>query len=216
MYVVSSTGTAPESPSFEFSGGALCLDFINTLPDRPPRNNEKLAGFADLLRWGSEDGIVDTSERRDLERRALRQPGKAGATLRQAVALREELYRLFNALAAGRRCDPREVVALNRALGESLPHLVLTESDGVFRWDWKRPASRLDRLLWPVVRSVADLLASNDAGLVRECASDRCSWMFLDRSRTRRRRWCDMKTCGNRAKARRHYRRSKSKRSTAD
>ena len=209
---MSSTGNASRASPFEFSGGALCLDFVNTLPDRPRCSNEKLFEYRDLLRWGTVAGIVDAAEGRDLVRRAGRQPGKARAALDQAIALREGFYRVFHTVAAGARCDPRELGALNRALADALPHLVLAEIDGRFVWNWKRPASRLDRLLWPVVRSAADLLASHDTGLLRECASDRCSWMFLDRSRTRRRRWCDMKTCGNRAKARRHYQRSKSAR----
>lgn len=67
-------------------------------------------------------------------------------------------------------------------------------------------------MLWPVARSAAELLTSPDAQRVRECALRSCSWLFVDRSRNRRRRWCDMKTCGNRAKARRHYRRKQKSR----
>jgi predicted RNA-binding Zn ribbon-like protein len=78
-----------------------------------------------------------------------------------------------------------------------------------FSWSWHEPQPRFDSLLWPVVRSAAELLTSPEAAHVRECASDRCSWLFVDRSRTKCRRWCDMKVCGNRAKARRHYERKK-------
>jgi predicted RNA-binding Zn ribbon-like protein len=56
-----------------------------------------------------------------------------------------------------------------------------------------------------VARAAADLLVSPERALVRECASGTCSWLFVDRSRTHQRRWCSMKTCGNRAKARRFY-----------
>jgi predicted RNA-binding Zn ribbon-like protein len=63
----------------------------------------------------------------------------------------------------------------------------------------------LDRVLWPAVVSAAELLTSDDLGRVRECASERCAWLFLDRSKNQSRRWCDMTVCGNRSKARRHY-----------
>jgi predicted RNA-binding Zn ribbon-like protein len=64
-------------------------------------------------------------------------------------------------------------------------------------------------MLWPVARSAADLLTSQEQSRVRECAASDCGWLFLDLSRNRSRRWCDMETCGNRTKARRHYARSK-------
>jgi len=63
--------------------------------------------------------------------------------------------------------------------------------------------------LWPVAWSAADLLTSGRVARVRACADRRCGWMFLDASRSRRRRWCSMEACGNRAKARRHYRRQR-------
>jgi len=53
-----------------------------------------------------------------------------------------------------------------------------------------------------------DLLTSDRLSAVRECAADDCAWLFLDESRNRSRRWCDMKVCGNRQKARLHYHRS--------
>jgi predicted RNA-binding Zn ribbon-like protein len=68
---------------------------------------------------------------------------------------------------------------------------------------------QLERPLWPILRSAADLLTSPEVHAVKECGSDRCSWLFVDRSRTHRRRWCDMKSCGNRAKARRHYQKTR-------
>ena len=81
------------------------------------------------------------------------------------------------------------------------------EGGACFSWTWDCNEEALDGVLWPVVRSAAELLTSEEAKLVRECASDTCTWLFVDRSRTHRRKWCDMAVCGNRAKARRHYQR---------
>jgi len=198
-----------KQPVFDFSGGALCLDFANTIGDRPWCRQEKLRGFDDLLRWFVEAGVVDAGRDKRITREAAGRRRVAAAFFRRAVELRERLYRIFARLAAGARPDATELDGLNRVLAAALPHLRV-ETDGTgFAWSWATPEKGFDWLLWPVARSAGELLTSEEVGLVRECASDRCSWLFVDRSRTHRRRWCDMKVCGNRAKARRHYRRKK-------
>ena len=67
-------------------------------------------------------------------------------------------------------------------------------------------------LLAPVLWSAGDLLAGPRLGRVRRCANPQCLWLFLDDSKTGNRRWCSMATCGNRAKAHRHYLRQKATR----
>jgi len=79
-----------------------------------------------------------------------------------------------------------------------------------FVWSWDADTPELDRPLWPIVRSAAELLTSPERELVKRCASDTCLWLFLDRTKNHARRWCDMKVCGNRAKVRRHRRRATS------
>lgn len=195
--------------AFEFSGGALCLDFANTLGDRPRGRQEKLGGVTELLRWAAEAGIVDDDRRDRLARDVVQRPRIAGAFLRRAIELRERLYRIFSTLAAGERPGAADLDELNRDLAAALRHLRVERAGDGFAWSWASPGKGLDWLLWPVARSAGELLTSEDARLVRECASDRCSWLFVDRSRAHRRRWCDMKVCGNRAKARRHYQRKK-------
>jgi predicted RNA-binding Zn ribbon-like protein len=71
------------------------------------------------------------------------------------------------------------------------------------RWSWHDAPERLESVLWPVLRSAAELLASEEAGQIRECPGDDCGWMYVDRSRNGLRRWCQMETCGNREKAKR-------------
>jgi predicted RNA-binding Zn ribbon-like protein len=199
----------PKTREFEFSGGALCLDFANTVDDRPRCAHDLLSDYGDLLEWADQAGILGEDDRTALARRAAGSEDAARRTFHHAIELREAVYRTFSALAAGVGPGPGEIAALNAALNETLPHLRLESRESGYGWGWSGMASSLDSPLWPVVRSAADLLTSNDAALVRECASETCSWVFVDRSRTHRRRWCDMKTCGNRAKARRHYERTK-------
>jgi predicted RNA-binding Zn ribbon-like protein len=97
-----------------------------------------------------------------------------------------------------------ELTVLNEALRGALPNLELEVRGNDCCWRWHDRSSPADRILWPVVRSAADLVTSDQADRIRECAGENCSWLFLDSSRNRSRRWCSMASCGNRAKARRH------------
>ncbi len=197
----------PTAYQFEFSGGAVCLDFANTLGDRPRGRQEHLAAWTDLVAWGEQAGLLSARAARALRAQYAARPGPAGRALARALDLRECLYRVFHAQAAGEAPAAADLDRLNAWLAAAMPHARLERQDGTYRWGWTAGDPSIDRLLWPVVRSAADLVVSDERASVRECASDTCSWLFIDRSRTKRRRWCSMTTCGNRAKARRFYQR---------
>jgi predicted RNA-binding Zn ribbon-like protein len=105
--------------------------------------------------------------------------------------------------------DATDMMTLNIALASALAVLHIVATEHGFAWAWSRGGEGLDRVLWPVILSTVDLLTSNTLRAVRECAAPNCGWLFLDTTRNRSRRWCDMLVCGNRAKARRHYERKK-------
>lgn len=195
---------------FELTGGRLCLDFANTVSDRPSeRPNEHLNSYNAFVSWGRQAGAIDGKEARRLLAEALRHPAEAEATLQRAIKLRETLYRTFFALARRRPPAVDDLEGLNSALPLALARLRLAASADGFAWEWAREETALDRVLWPVLRSAAELLASRDRLAVRACASESCLWLFMDTSKNKSRRWCDMRTCGNRSKARRHYQRKK-------
>lgn len=188
---------------------SLCLDFANTADwhasDHP---QEKLNTYADLVSWANRVGVLTDRQAQYLSREAARRPFDAAAVLEQAVALREAIYRVFSALAAGRSPKADELSVLNVAIPRALARLQIIRTTDGFSWGWTGERSELDRMLWPVAQSAADLLTSEKLNRVGQCADDRgCGWLFLDMSRNRSRRWCDMKDCGNRAKAKRHYHR---------
>jgi predicted RNA-binding Zn ribbon-like protein len=141
--------------------------------------------------------------------RHRRGPTAATRAFRSALALREAVYRIFSAHAAGVDLPDDDLNLLNQAVGDAMCHLCVGGDATGFHWRWSNDRDSLERVVWPVARSAGDLLVSEDRQWVRECASSTCSWLFLDTSRTRRRKWCDMSTCGNREKARRHYRRAR-------
>jgi predicted RNA-binding Zn ribbon-like protein len=202
---VSQEGSAAE---FSLDGTALCLDFVNTLGDRPRCRQEKLRSYDDLLRFAAEAGILKRADLPSRRRRAARQAAAARAALGRAVKLREALYRAFAARAAGRAPTGRDLDLINQALRRALPRQRLATSGDSLAWRWEG-RDDFEYPLWPIARSAADLLVSPDVVRVHECASDVCSWLFIDKSPAGRRRWCDMKVCGNRAKARRFYERKR-------
>ena len=86
----------------------------------------------------------------------------------------------------------------------SRTHARIVSTKEGFKWDWSEELA-LDRMLWFIARSAADLLTSGNLDRVRQCGDEECGWLFIDTTKNRSRRWCDMTDCGNRAKARRHY-----------
>jgi len=189
---------------FELSGGALCLDFVNTVDNRPtPERKELLNRYEDLLAWARQAGAITARQAEVLERKATRRPREAQSVLDGARAVRETLFALFSAAFAGRRLPSTELASLNRAVAAALERLRLSpRPGGRARWTWDEDPA-LERPLWPVLRSATELLTSDDLARVGECAADTCAWLFLDRSKNRSRRWCDMTVCGNRDKVRR-------------
>jgi predicted RNA-binding Zn ribbon-like protein len=197
-----------QTPTFDLSGGALCLDFTNTVGDRERPESERLRGYSDLVAFAREAGLLTEGEAARLEDRAERDPEAAVAAFSLGHGLRETLYRTFSAIAASRPPDAADLERLNAALSEALSHLRLEPRGADFVWAWAAPDGPLETPLWPILRSAGELLTSEERERIRECGGSDCTWLFVDHSRNRSRRWCSMETCGNRAKARRHYRRT--------
>jgi predicted RNA-binding Zn ribbon-like protein len=190
-----------------FVGGALCLDFANTVGGtHKERTPSYLESYADLLSWARAASAVEAVDAAFLAWRAEQEGQAAAQVLAQALEFREALYRLLSAQAAGGFADDGDLTLLNRAHARSLEKMAIEPEGAGFAWRWVGAADDLERPLWPVLHSAAELLTGPDLTLLRECG--RCAWLFLDRSKNRRRRWCKMEACGNRAKSQRHYRRT--------
>lgn len=181
---------------------ALCLDFANTLFWRGvAAPTETLAGPDDLLAWITGAGLPGGAA---AGARWAAEPGAAEAAHRAALAVREAIYRV---LAGPVRAGDLDV--LNRALAAAPARQRLEPAGDGFAWRVEAGDGGLATLLAPVLWSAADLLAGPRRGRVHACANPQCRWLFLDDSKAGSRRWCSMASCGNRAKAHRHYLRSR-------
>ncbi len=195
---------------FDLSAGRLCLDFANTADwhagDAPV---ELVPDYAHLIAWSRLAGLVDDERAERLMLLAECDPDAAVTVHERAIALREAIYHLFSALSHEREPDPADLATINSELAIAFDHLLVEHRGKGFSWGWYADGESLDGFLWSIARSAAEVLTSDDLPRVRECAGDPCGWLFLDTSRNRTRRWCSMASCGNRAKARRHYERAK-------
>ncbi len=194
---------ADEYP-FDLDGGRLCLDFANSLG---LSSSDHLRSLVDLIGFCRQSGILADDTAHHLRTRAARAPAAADALLARAKLLRAALFRIFAAVVRRESPSPTDLDLLNAELAEALANQQLVVDGGRFAWEWRGGLTEPRHLLWPVVRSAADLLLSEDRLGIRECAASDCAWLFLDTSRNRSRQWCSMRTCGNRAKARRHHER---------
>jgi len=168
---------------------------------------EYLSGWRDLVSWGEQAGVLEPRTAAAIRAEARARSRTADRTFTRAVALRETVYRIFHAVAAGKTPASADLELLNDELARALPHARVMRSAEGWAWGWSDGKASLEQVIWPVVRSAADLIVSPARVDVRECASTTCSWLFIDHSRRRSRRWCSMKTCGNRDKVRRFYER---------
>jgi len=200
---------------FELVAGARCLDFVNTVGDRTGQwryVRNYLQRYEDLVSWGLQASVLSSDEATALRDLALRRPDDAAAALTRAVNLRETLHAVFSPVAAGHAIDNYALAAFNIALRPtlSMSRLVSDDRARVCQWEFDAQpqgdadAAALDRVIWAVARSAADLLTSPDLARIRQCALETCGWLFLDLSKNKTRRWCAMMMCGNRSKARRH------------
>jgi predicted RNA-binding Zn ribbon-like protein len=188
----------------------LCLAFANTKYWRgAPTPTEELHGPADLLGWCESAAILDPETLRRLRGQWDRAPAEAAAGFADAVAIREAIFRIFAANAAGDAPAAADLAAFNAALRAAPERSSLRRSDDAYRWEVPDPELGPGLLLAPVLWSAGDLLSGARLAQVRRCANERCLWLFVDESKSGNRRWCSMASCGNRAKAHRHYLRSK-------
>jgi predicted RNA-binding Zn ribbon-like protein len=190
--------------TFDLSGGRLCLDLANTVSNRGSASpTDHLRTYGDFIAWAVQARAVTVSVARGLLARAEARPADAQRALDVAIDAREMLYRLFAAAAAGKRPRPEDLEVLNDHVPAAFARARLTTAGGRFALNAAAAPDDLASPLAPVVQSAIELLTSSDVQRLRSCAADTCEWLFLDTTKNRTRRWCDMKICGNRAKVRR-------------
>ena len=190
-----------------FLGGRLWLDFVNTDDARLGQRVDVIATFSAFVEWLAAAQVVDAERAAGLRRRAVEQPSGAGAALVEAHRIRSLLRQLAEQGRDVRGLRTREQVVdeLNRVLGRSVgTRRIEVTPEGGYARSFVPVGDAFGGLVIPIVESAVDSLVRGELALVRRCADRRCPRHFADDTKSRTRKWCDMKTCGNRAKAKRH------------
>lgn len=185
-------------------GGRLCLDFVNTTGARGTAHpRERLETYRDVLTWSRRTGIINAAAERQLRQRATIAAADAVQALRSLREQRELLYRLFCVAIEHKRPPERWLAELNRLWQQHERRRALVFDGGTYVFRFQADPNELDGLIWPIVSSAVALLTSDDLARVKRCGD--CDWLFLDESKNGSRAWCK-KECGDRVRARRHYR----------
>ena len=209
---VATNGPIASSAIRPLRGGALFLDFINTLdrvggtdaPDTLPAFDELAPGYANLLAWAEAAGIVDEPLAESLRRIARKDGRAAAAVRRRAATLREALHAIATAMMAGTPpgAEPLATLDAEVQLLSRAQELAVIEGRLVSR---TAPGHEreLDAILRPVVRSALEVLGGQGAGRIRMCAAPECRTLFLDTTKNGSRRFCSASGCGNVTRIRR-------------
>ena len=184
----------------------LCLAYANTLSWRGSGAPvERLTALGDLLGWLESSAGVAAAAVEEIEAWSREHPKKAATVFAEAIAVREAVFRIFAAFAGGEAVRDQDFAALRNALAEAPARSQLARGGGSYAWRVEPVRPTAPDLLAPVLWSAGDLVLNAARFRIRQCANEKCLWLFVDESKSGTRRWCDMASCGNRAKARRHY-----------
>jgi predicted RNA-binding Zn ribbon-like protein len=190
-------------------GGHVAVDFVNTVNSRDEDPADWLDGFPRLLEWAELTGSFDSRALRGLGWRASREPVRATRALGSIKELREALHRVLTAIGSGDVPPMGGVRRVERSWKDAAAsgHIDVAIGQAAIRLDVE--TSGLAYVEHEIAIGALELLQSLQSDRTRVCAGPRCGWLFIDSSKGGRRRWCDMQTCGNAAKSRRHYQRSR-------
>jgi predicted RNA-binding Zn ribbon-like protein len=180
-------------------------DFMNTLELESGSLVDRLSSFDDAARWLTERGICHE----DLAPAALAAQGVSpDQALRKVRAVRAALREVADAVAHDRAPSDSALAEVNRAIRARERVELVREPDGV-SVGHSHVGDPLDDALARLADPLVHEIQSGRSDRIRICANETCRWVFFDESRAGRRVWCDMASCGNRAKAARHRARAK-------
>lgn len=190
-------------PGFQLIAGHPALDFINTL-DWRFRNEgpeELLKSYDDFLRFTEQSKLLTVRQVRQL-RRAIN-GSMGGRTLARCTEFREAIAEVSYARLDGRIPSVAAIRVLEQSFKAARLYQKLCWKDSQLQWDLAEMENKAELPLWLLSLSTSDLMMSEAMHDVRACDNPECRWLFLDASKNHTRKWCDMKLCGNRMKARR-------------
>ncbi|MFC6704170.1 CGNR zinc finger domain-containing protein [Flexivirga alba] len=158
----------------------------------PDPRGEYLRSYDALALLAVTTGVISADTGDALRQHAAKDPGGVEHTLDRTRKLRADLYSAFtespSAAARHRLAD-----AISAA--HSRQRFVVDIDSA--QWEFSGHGTLKDPLDAFLIEAGA-LLTDDRRELITACPGEDCGWLFLNTSR--RRRWCQMSVCGNRAK----------------
>ena len=192
--------TAPPAESVDAN---RVLAFVNTLSGRPTDSPvERLVSYDALVEWAREQHLIPAAAADRLVHEAQRHPHQAAGVLARAREFREALNGLAASIDQQRQPAPAVLATIGACLSAAYANGRLVPHEGALQWVASADDD-LNRILWEIGRAAGRLVLSPRLSRIRACAASDCGWWFVDDTKNRSRRWCDMKICGNREKVRR-------------
>jgi predicted RNA-binding Zn ribbon-like protein len=193
-------------PPYHYVSVETELEFVDTLETEHGEPVDRFTSAAAAIEWLRQYGLLHEPLEPEVE--ALRQPGEpSDRALARIRRVRAALREIVVASIEHRPATGRAIDLINRAMLARQKFILVCGQDGTL--DHRHEGDAIDDVLARLAERIARQTISPDVDRLRVCASDTCDWVFYDSSRTGRRRWCDMTTCGNRAKAARHRARTR-------
>lgn len=187
----------------------LCCNFVNTVSAwRGINLNEYFKNYGDVIAWCRKLGVYDGPYIDLLQEEAVLYPVKAEKALSKIKEIRQLLYDLISAIAAADK--DRYKILLDKVsplTSDALAHTYITYQDDIFKTGFRKSPADLESPVWPVLKSLHDLLIQSDQHRIKECP--KCGWVFLDETKNGRRRWCNPIGCGTQDKMLRYNQRKR-------
>jgi predicted RNA-binding Zn ribbon-like protein len=192
-------------------GGHPALDLVNTVTARnTPAPIDWLDGYPRLLEWARLANVADETRLRTLGQQATRRAADAALALERIKQLREALHVIYVAMVGDERSPAAALEQLETAWQDAHSRLRLSDVGDRIETLLDAERSGLDWIRHSIALGAVELLRTLPHGRARMCEGEHCGWLFVDTSKGGQRVWCDMATCGNAAKTRRHVRKRKS------
>jgi predicted RNA-binding Zn ribbon-like protein len=190
--------------SLPLDGGLLCLDFVNTVQTRKKKpSHEYLSAYATFLDWCIKVEVVSEEEKQELALLSEASPRNTEEAFQHILQVRDTFYSFFSQKAAGTNVDYPTLNSFNTLVSKAMSHIGFANDKDGLKQVWLNGGDDLASPLWKVIKSAYDILTSPDARYIKECSA--CGWLFLDRTRSHTRRWCNPLECGSTDKAIRYY-----------
>lgn len=190
-------------------GRNAALDFINTVSHWTTERVDRIGGFDGFADWAELAGIVDQSGHQKLKEAAKADPAAALRIYAKADNLRDVLWRIFSAAGSGAKVDESDLAHLAIWARKAARYSELRQHEAGFHRQWTAATPMLDLPLLIIAQTAENLLERGPIDRLHICGGGDCEWMFLDLSKNRSRRWCDMATCGNETKVKKFRSRTK-------